>query len=113
MKQEKEDIFDKLKRFADKTEDFIEEQVDKLKESGALNKATDYADKTSGLIEKKAKQFKESDISNKINNWVDKTEVKAKEVIKKVDDFMGELHKKPDQKNNPGTDSENKPENHS
>ncbi len=106
MEQKKEDFYGKMKRFAEKTEDFIEGQVDKLRKNGTLDKATEYADKTTDYIEKKAKQFQESDIPDKVEDWVDKTEEKAREVIKKVDDFMGDLHKKSKQK-------KNKPEEHS
>ena len=91
---QKEDFYDKMKRVAEKTEAFIENQVDKLKKSGAIDKANEYADKTSEYIEKKAKQSKESDIPDKVDAWVEKTEEKAREVIKKVDDFMGDLQKK-------------------
>lgn len=100
MTEKKEDLYDKMKRFAEKTENFIEGQVDKLRKNGTLDKATEYADKTTDYIEKKAKQFQESDIPDKVDAWVDKTEVKAREVIKKVDDFMGGLHKKNRQSKN-------------
>lgn len=110
MEQKKDDLFEKMKRFAEKTEDFIEDQVDKLKRNGTLDKATEYADKTTDYIEKKAKQFQESETYEKIDEWVDKTDKKAREVIKKVDDFMGDLHNKPKQnKNKPEESSENIP----
>lgn len=110
MTQKKEDFYDKMKRFAEKTEDFIEDQVDKLKKSGTLDKAAEYADKTTDYIEKKAKEFQKSETYDKVDEWVDKTDKKAREVIKKVDDFMGDLHNKSKQnKNKPEESSENKP----
>jgi len=84
MEKKKEDFYDKMKRFAEKTEDFIDEKVEKLKNSGTLDKINEYADKTEDYIEKKVDEFKKSDIPDKVDTWVKKTEEKAADVIKKA-----------------------------
>ena len=50
MTEKKEDLYDKMKRFAEKTENFIEGQVDKLRKNGTLDKASEYADRTSNYL---------------------------------------------------------------
>jgi hypothetical protein len=113
MENKKEDFYDKVKRFAEKTEDFIDEQVEKLKKNGTLDKITEYADKTEDFIEKKVEQFKNSDIPDKVDEFVEKTEKKASEVIKKagevgdkvsekIEDFVdGIQHRAKKNKSNP------------
>lgn len=94
MEKQKEDFYDKVKRFAEKTEDFIDDQVEKLKKNGTLDKINEYADKTEDYIERKVNEFKKSDIPDKVDAWVEKTEEKAAEVIKKAGDVGDKVSEK-------------------
>lgn len=84
MESKKEDFYDKLKRLAEKTEDIIDEQVEKLKKSGVIDDIEKSIDKAGDYIENKIEEFKKSDIPDKVDDFVEKTEVKVKEVIKKA-----------------------------
>ena len=84
MENKKDDFYDKLKRFAEKTEDIIDEQVEKLKKSGVIDDIEKNIDKAGDYIEKKIEEFKKNDVTDKVDDFVEKTEKKAEEVIKKA-----------------------------
>ena len=118
MTEKKEDFFDKFKKFAEKAENMIDEQVDKLQKSGVIDKISDYVDKAGDFAEEKIDQFKKSEYPGKIDNVVKKTEQKAQEVIKKaedigekisdkVEDFIDDINARTNQKSNKNNDSEN------
>ena len=94
MENKKEDFYDKMKRFAEKTEDFIDDQVEKLRKSGTLDKISEYAEKTEDYIEKKVEEFKKSDIPDKVDDFVEKTEKKASRVIKKAGEIGDKISEK-------------------
>jgi formylmethanofuran dehydrogenase subunit B len=52
-----EGFLDKLKKLADKAEDFIEDTADKVKESSTYKKAGEMLDKAEDFVEDKAKDL--------------------------------------------------------
>jgi geranylgeranyl pyrophosphate synthase len=84
MTNKKEDFLSKISRLAQKAENLIENEVEKFKESGAVDKISDYIDKTGEYVEGKIEDFKNSDIPDQVDDFVEKTEKKAGEVIKQV-----------------------------
>lgn len=86
MENKKEDFYDKLKRFAEKTENLIDDQFEKLKKSGIIDDIEKAIDKTGDFIENKIEEFRKSDITDKVDDFVEKAEIKAGEVIKKAGD---------------------------
>ena len=53
MTDKKEDFLSKISRLAEKAEDLIENEVEKLKESGVVDKISDYIDKTVNMLMKR------------------------------------------------------------
>ena len=94
MTEKKEDLYEKLKRFAEKTENLIDDQFEKLKKSGVIDDIEKAIDKTGDFIENKIEEFKKSDIPDKVEEFVEKAEVKAGEVIKKAGDFGDKVSEK-------------------
>jgi len=84
MDDKNDDFLNKIKNLAKKAEDVIENEVEKLKESGVVDKISDQMDKTGEYVDGKIEEFKKSDIPDKVDDFVEKTERKAGEVIKKV-----------------------------
>ncbi len=94
MTKKKEDFYDKMKRLANKAENLIDKQVDKLEKSGVLHKIEGKIDQSGAYIGKKIEQFKQSDIPNKIDDFVDHTEKSTRETIEKSKDVGDKISKK-------------------
>ena len=67
MTEKNEDFFDKFKKLAEKAENVIDEQVDKLQKSGMVDKISDNIDKTGDYAGEKIEQFKKSEYPDKKN----------------------------------------------
>ena len=109
MEEKKENWLDKAKKLADKAEDLIEDQVEKLKKSKVVDKVEDLVEKAGDFVEDKIDDFKKSDIPGKIDDFSEKVEKKASGVIKKageigdkvsekIEEFGEKLIKKPAKK---------------
>ncbi len=94
MTRKKEDFYDKIKRLANKAEDLIDKQVDKLEKSGVLDKIEEKIDQSGVYMGKKIEQFKKSNIPDKIDDFVDQTEKSARETIKKSQDVGDKISTK-------------------
>jgi galactokinase/mevalonate kinase-like predicted kinase len=84
MAKKKEDFYDIFKKIARKTEDVIDDQVEKLNKSGAIDKMDNYITQTGDFVAKKIDQFQKSDIPDKVDDFVDKTEQKTREMSDKM-----------------------------
>lgn len=84
MAEKKDDFYEKTKKLAEKAENLIEKQVEKLKKSGVIDDVEGYINKTGDFVEGKIDQFKKSDIPDKVDNFVEKTGKNAEKVIKKA-----------------------------
>jgi len=114
MAAKNEDFWDKIKRLAEKTENIIEDQVEKLKKSGALDKIDHYAEKTGDYIGEKIDQFNQSDIPDKIDDFAEKTAKKTREagdkISEKVENWVDSLKTGKNQKEgNPPAAETDKP----
>jgi hypothetical protein len=94
MAKEKTDFYDMFKRFAEKTENMIDKQVDKLNKSGVLDQIEGYINKSGDYVGKQIEKFKESDVPNKVDNVVDKTDKKARKVIEKTQETGDKISEK-------------------
>lgn len=84
MSKKKEDFYDIFKKIVRKTEDVIDDQVDKLNKSGVIDKIDDYITHTGDYVGKKIDQFQKSDIPDKVDGFIDKTEEKTREMSDKI-----------------------------
>lgn len=94
MAEKKEDWYDKMKRLAQKAENLIDKQVDKLEKSGVLDKIEEKIDQSGEYVGKKIEQFKQSDIPDKIDDFVERTDKSARETIKKSQETGDKISKK-------------------
>jgi len=84
MTKKKEDFYDIFKKIVRKTEDIIDDQVDKLNKSGVIDKIDDYITHTGDYVGKKINQFQKSDIPDQVNDFIDKTEEKTRKMSDKM-----------------------------
>lgn len=82
--EKKDDLMSKAKEVADKAEDFIEDSVEKIKNSGTFGKIAGFFDKVEDFIDEKVDQVKESGIIDKIEDYAEKAEDKAEAAFKKA-----------------------------
>ncbi len=96
MARQKEDFYDKLKRYAEKTENLMDGQVEKLKKSLVIDDIDGYINKAGDFEEDKIDKFKKSDVPDKVDDFVEKTEKKAGEVIKNSQETVYKISEKVD-----------------
>ncbi|MGD0340763.1 MAG: hypothetical protein ABSA76_03530 [Bacteroidales bacterium] len=109
VKPEDEGLLDKAKKFAEKADDFIDENVEKLKKSKTFESVTGAMDKAGNYVENKVKEAKDGKIKEKLEALADKAEAKAEEEMSKakvagkklagkaadkLEDIAGEIRKK-------------------
>jgi ElaB/YqjD/DUF883 family membrane-anchored ribosome-binding protein len=94
MAKQKGDFYDWLKSFAEKTENLIDKQVEKLEKKGVLDRIEKQIDKAGDFVGDKITQFKNSDVPDKVDNIVDKTDKKAREVIEKSQETGDKISEK-------------------
>ncbi len=83
-KSKLEELLDKTKAFADKAEDFVEEKVEQIKQSGTYEKATVMADKVSDYVEGKVGDFQSSEMGAKFENFKEKAGGQAEDLYEKT-----------------------------
>lgn len=115
MENKNDDFLSKVSRLAEKAEDYIETEVEKIRESKALEKIESYIDKTGDYVEEKIEDFKNSDIPDKVDDFIEKTEKKTGEAFKKaqvvsdkVSDKIEEVFEKIKDRTSKNPNTENK-----
>src|SRR5512133_3587677 len=81
---EEESFLDKAKKLVDKADDFIEENVEKVKKSKAFESVAETFDKAGDFVEDKIEDLKKSNVKEKLETLADKAEDKADETISKA-----------------------------
>ncbi len=81
---EKESLLDKARKLADKADDFIDENVEKLKQSEAFKSVTDAMDKAGNFVEDKIEDIKSGKTEEKIKEIKGKAEEEVKETLSKA-----------------------------
>ena len=77
VKPEDEGLLDKAKKIAEKADDFIDENVEKLKKSKAFESVTGAMDKAGDYVENKVEEAKQGKLKEKLQAFADKAEDKA------------------------------------
>ena len=81
VEPEKEGLFDKARKLADKADDFIDENVEKVKKSKAFESVAGAFDKAGDYIEDKVDDIKNTNFKEKLESFSDKAEEEAKEKL--------------------------------
>ena len=79
-----EGFLDKAKKIAEKADDFIDENVEKLKKTKAFESVTGAMDKAGDYVEEKVEEIKQGKMKEKLEAFADKAEVKAEEKLSKA-----------------------------
>jgi ElaB/YqjD/DUF883 family membrane-anchored ribosome-binding protein len=84
VKPEKDSFFDRAKKLVDKADDFIDENVEKVKKSKAFESVTESLDKAGDFVEDKVEEIKKANIKEKLETLADQAEDKAEETLSKA-----------------------------
>jgi hypothetical protein len=84
VKPEKESFIDRAKKLVDKADDFIDENVEKVKKSKTFESVTESFGKAEDFVEDKVKDIKETDFKAKFETITDEVEAKAEETLSKA-----------------------------
>lgn len=83
-KPEKDGLLDKAKKFADKADDFIDENVEKVKQSKAFQSVANAMDKAGEYVEDKVEDIKSGKTEEELKAFAGRAEDKAEETISKA-----------------------------
>jgi ElaB/YqjD/DUF883 family membrane-anchored ribosome-binding protein len=86
-KPEEKGWAEKAKKLIDKADDFIDENVDKVKKSKAFGKVKETVDKAEDYVEDKVNEVKSGEAKEKLKAFAEKAEVEAKEKLSKAKEF--------------------------
>jgi hypothetical protein len=86
-----DELIDKTKAFADKAEDFLEENVEKVKKSETFGKATEMVDKAGDYVEGKVEEFQKGEMGAKFDAFKEKAEDKAADLFSKAKSTMNKM----------------------
>jgi hypothetical protein len=84
---EEEGLMDKAKKLVDKADDFIEENVEKVKKSKAFESLAESFEKAGGYVEDKIEEIKQGGVKEKLEAVADKAEEKAEETLSRLKDL--------------------------
>jgi hypothetical protein len=84
VKPEKESFFDRAKKLVNKADDFIDENVEKVKKSKAYESVTESLDKAEEYVEDKVEDIKKTNLKEKIETITGEVETKAEETLSKA-----------------------------
>jgi ElaB/YqjD/DUF883 family membrane-anchored ribosome-binding protein len=91
---EKEGLLEKAKKFVEKADDFIDENVEKVKKSDAFGAVSDQFDKAGHFVEEKIGEIKKENLKEKLDTVAGQAEIKAKETLSKAKDLGKEIANK-------------------
>ena len=74
VEPEEEGLLDKAKKLVDKADDFIEENVEKVKKSKAFESVAESFDKAGDFVEDKIEEIKQGGVKEKLEAFADKAE---------------------------------------
>lgn len=83
-KPEKDGLLDKAKKFADKADDFIDENVEKVKQSKAFQSVANAMNKAGEYVEDKVEDIKSGKTEEELKAFAGRAEDKAEETISKA-----------------------------
>jgi ElaB/YqjD/DUF883 family membrane-anchored ribosome-binding protein len=86
-KPEEKGWAEKAKKLIDKADDFIDEKVDKIKNSKTYESVTGALDKAEDYVEDKIEEVKSGEAKEKLKSFADKAEDEAKEKLSKAKEF--------------------------
>jgi ElaB/YqjD/DUF883 family membrane-anchored ribosome-binding protein len=86
-----DELIDKTKAFADKAEDFLEENVEKVKKSETYGKASEMVDKAGDYVEGKIEEFQKGEMGAKFDAFKEKAEDKAEDLYSKAKSAMNKM----------------------
>lgn len=84
VEPKEESLLDKAKRLAEKADDFIDENVEKLKKTKAFESVSGAVDKAGDYVEEKVAEVKQGKMKDKLHAFADKAEAKAEEELAKA-----------------------------
>jgi hypothetical protein len=80
----KDDLIEKGKILADQAEDFVAENMAKIKSSQSYGKASRLFGKVSSFLDQQSDEFHSGEMGAKLNGLKDKAEVQADELLQKT-----------------------------
>lgn len=107
-----DELIDKTKAFADKAEELVGENVEKIKKSGTFEKAAGLVDKVGDYVEDKVDEFQRGEAGTRFEKFKEKAEDQAEDLYEKgksvvnlivddVEEAIDKLKGKANRKDNP------------
>lgn len=87
VKPEEEGLLDKAKKLIGKADDFIDENVEKVKKSKAFESVADAMDKAGDYVEDTVEGIKNANVKEKLDAFADKTEAETMEQLAKAKQY--------------------------
>ncbi len=84
VESEDEGLLGKAKKIVEKADDFIDENVEKLKKTKAFESVTGAVDKAGDYVDEKVDEIKQGKMKEKLEAFADKAEAKAEEKLSKA-----------------------------